>query len=339
MPRLFLNKLKNEKKSTILQNKFVTLPFVKKLIKTEHIRKMKFLNKNVKIALTVLVGLALLYWGVNYLKGINLLTPANSYYTQLDSTEGLLTAAPVTVNGFQVGQVREINYDYNNNKITVMLSMNKEMKIPEGSTVSLVSGLLGGASFQLNLGDGPALKTGSMIPTIKEPGMMDHVNDNIMPVVNSVLPKVDSIMSNVNGLTGDPALAAALSRLDGITRQLQASAQQLTVLMSNLNRSVPGVISNVNGITNNLTGATSNLSDLSVSLKELPIDDSMTKLNATLANLETLSRQLNDKNSTLGKVMNDRELYDNANHALASLDSLLTDIKAHPKRYINIKVF
>ena len=300
---------------------------------------MKFFNKNVKIALTVLVGLALLYWGINYLKGVNLLTPANSYYTEVDSSQGLLTAAPVTVNGFQVGQVREINYDYAKNKITVMLAMNKEMVVPEGSTVSMVSGLLGGVSLELNLGDGPAMKPGSLIPAIRESGVMDNVTDNIMPVVNQVLPKVDSIMANVNGLTGDPALSAALLRLDGITRQLQISAQQLTVLMNGLNRSVPGVINNVNGITSNLTGAAGNLTDLSGSLKELPIDETINKLNTTLANLESLSQQLNDKNSTLGKVMNDRELYDNANHAIASLDSLLTDIKANPKRYINVKVF
>ena len=300
---------------------------------------MKFFNKNVKIALTVLVGLALLYWGINYLKGINLLTPANHYYTEVESTEGLLSAAPITVNGFQVGQVRDIKYDYEKNKITVMLAMNEEMKVPEGSTVSQVSGLLGGASLVLNLGEGPAMKVGSLIPAIKERGMMDNVTENIMPVVNDVLPKVDSIMNNVNGLTGDPALAAALVRLDGITRQLQISAQQLTMLMNNLNRSVPGVMTNVNGITNNLTGATGNLTELSASLKEMPLDETMNKLNSTLANLETLSQQLNDKNSSLGKIMNDRELYDNANHAIASLDSLLTDIKAHPKRYINVKVF
>ena len=255
---------------------------------------MKFLNKNVKIALTVLVGLVLLYWGVNYLKGVNLFTPANRYYTEVESTEGLLVAAPITVNGFQVGQVREINYDYKKNKITVMLAMNKEMTVPEGSTISMVSGLMGGASLVLNLGD---------------------------------------------GLTGNPALAAALGRLDGITRQLQASAQQLNVLMSGLNRSVPGVMNHVNGITGNLTGATSNLNDLSVSLKQMPLDSTINTLNATLANLQALSEQLNDKNSSLGKIISDKELYDNANHAIASLDSLLTDIKAHPKRYINVKVF
>ena len=300
---------------------------------------MKFFNKNVKIALTVLVGLALLYWGINYLKGINLLTPGNRFYTELDSTEGLLVAAPVTVNGFQVGQVREINYDYSKNKISVMLAMNDEMKVPEGSTVMLVSGLLGSASLELHLGDGPMMKPGSMLPVVREPGIMDHVTDNIMPVVNQALPKVDSILTNVNMLTSDPAVIASLARLDAITRQLQASSQQLTIMLTNLNRSVPGVMNNVNGIATNLTGASGNLSDLSSSLKELPLDETMTKLNATLTNLEKLSEQLNDKNSSLGKLTTDRELYDNANHALASLDSLLIDIKAHPKRYINVKVF
>ena len=300
---------------------------------------MKFLTKNMKIALTVLLGLVLLYWGINYLKGINLLTPANYFYTEVESTDGLLEAAPITVNGFQVGQVREINYDYEKNKITVMMAMNKEMKVPEGSTINMVSGLMGGASLVLNLGKGPAMETGSYIPTTDIPGLMEHVTDNVVPMVTDMLPKVDSIVSNINGLTADPALVAALTRLDAISRQLQISAQQMTQLMNNLNRSVPGVMNNVNGITNNLTGAAGNLTDLSASLKQMPLDETMNKLNTTLANLQAFSEQLNDKNSSLGKIMNDRELYDNANHAIASLDSLLMDIKANPKRYINVKVF
>lgn len=300
---------------------------------------MKFFTKNVKIGLTVLVGLALLYWGINYLRGINLFTPANRYYTEIESTGGLLEAAPVTVNGFQVGQVREINYDYGKNKITVMLALDKEMKVPQGSTINLVSGLIGGTSLVLNLGGGAPMEQGSFIPTTDVPSIMDNVTENVLPMVTDMLPKVDSIMNNVNGLTGDPAVAAALHRLDAITRQVQVSAQQLTALMNGLNRSVPGVMTNVNGITNNLTGATGNLTELSESLKQIPLDETINKLNTTLANLQALSEQLNDKNSSLGKILNDRELYDNANHAIASLDSLLMDIKANPKRYINVKVF
>lgn len=300
---------------------------------------MKLITKNVKIGLTVLAGLALLYWGVNYLKGINLLTPANYFYTEVADADGLIEATPVSVNGYQVGQVREIKYDYAKNNITIMLMMDKELKVPEGSTLSIVNGLLGGASLVLNLGDGAPLATGSHIPITSVPGLMDKVSDNVLPMVGDMLPKVDSIMSNVNTLTGDPALAAALMRLDGITRQLQASAQQLTTLMSGLNRSVPGVMNNVDGITGNLTGAAGNIQQLSTTLNQLPLDSTVNALNTTLANLQALSEQLNDKNSSLGKIISDRQLYDNANHAIASLDSLLIDIKANPKRYINVKVF
>lgn len=301
---------------------------------------MKFLTKNVKIALTVLIGLVLLYWGVNYLKGVNLFTPANRFFIEVDSAEGLLDATPVTVNGFQVGQVREINYDYKKNKITVMLAMDKEMTVPQGSTISIASGLLGGKSLVLNLGDSNVpMESGSFIPLTDLTSLIDNVKENVVPMVTDMLPKVDSILVNVNGLTGDPAIAASIARLDGITRQLQTTAQQLNVLISGLNRSVPGVLNNVDGITSNLIGASGNLTDLSTSLKEMPLDETVTKLNATLTNLQALSEQLNDKNSSLGKIMNDRELYDNANHAIASLDSLLIDIKKNPKRYINVKVF
>ena len=191
----------------------------------------------------------------------------------------------------------------------------------------------------MNLGDGTAMKTGSMIPTTDVPGILDDMKDNVVPMVTGMLPKVDSIMNNVNVLTGDPALAAAIARLDGLTRQLQASAVPLTQLMNGLNRSMPGVMNNVNGITSNLSGTSSNLADFSASLNQMPLDETMNKLNATLTNLQSLTEQLQDKNSSLGKIMNDRELYDNANHAIASLDSLLIDIKANPKRYINVKVF
>jgi len=299
----------------------------------------KIFNKNVKIALTVLIALALLFWGIEYLKGINLFTPANYYMTSFERVDGLLEAAPVTVNGFQVGQVREIKYDYNNNNITVMLSMNKGLSIPQGSTVEMVSGLMGGASLVLNMGDSSEkIPVGGNIPTSTTPGLLDKVKTEVLPQVGDILPKVDSIIGNVNGLTGNPALNSSMTRLDVITLQLARSAQQLNTLMAQLNRAVPNVMTNVNGITTNLSGASTNLTDLSASLKQMPLDSTIASLNATLANLQAVSQQLGDPNSSLGKLMNDDELYNSANRAIASLDSLLTDIKAHPKRYINVKL-
>lgn len=299
-----------------------------------------FFNKNVKIALTIIVSLALLYWGIEFLKGVNLFKPANFYYAKFDKVDGLIDAAPITVNGFQVGQVREIKYDYETNKISVLMSMERDLKIPVGSSVSIQSGLIGSAAMVLSLGDNTAFyKVGDVIPSYVPQGLMDKVKTEVLPGVGGLVPKVDSIMTSVNGLVGDPALNAAISRLDGITAELSRSSQQLNVLLSTLNKSVPGVMSNVNGITTNLTSTTANLNDFSVTLRDMPLDSTMAQINATIANLNALSKQLNNPNSSLGMLLNDRQLYQNATEAVAALDSLLVDVKKNPKRYINVHVF
>lgn len=300
----------------------------------------KLFNKNAKIALTIIVSLCLLYWGIEFLKGVNLFKPANFYIAKFDRVDGLIEATPVTVNGFQVGQVREITYDYSSNKITVMMSMNSNLRIPVGSSVAIQSGLLGSPSMVLTLADGQAYyKVGDEIPGVVPQGLMGKVKDEMLPDVAGILPKVDSIMGSVNSLVGDPALAAAIARLDEITAELSRSSHQLNMLLTSLNRSVPGVMSNVNGITSNLTGTTSNLNDFSMNLKSLPLDSTMAQVNATIANLNALSQQLNNPNSSLGMLLNDKQLYTNATNAVATLDSLLADIKKNPKRYINVKVF
>ena len=301
------------------------------------------MKKNIIIALTVIASLCLLYWGIEYLKGVNLFKPANFYYAHFEKVDGLVEAAPVTVNGFQVGQVREITYDYNTNQIKVMMAMNTDLKIPVGSTVHIVSSLTGAASLALTLSENNVYcKVGDEINGVKLPGIMDKVTGDVLPQVTGILPAIDSIMDNINVLTGNPALYSSVSRLDGITAELSQSAKQLSLLMVSLNKAVPGVVNDVNGITGNLTGATGNLNELSASLKTLPLDSTVAEINSTIANMQRLTAELNnkinDKNSSLGMLLNDKSLYMSADRAVADLDSLLVDIKKNPKRYINVKL-
>ncbi|MBQ0115319.1 MAG: MCE family protein [Bacteroidales bacterium] len=300
----------------------------------------KIFNKNVLIAITVLISMCLLYWGIEYLKGINLFKPSNFYYVKFEKVDGLVQSAPVTINGFQVGQVREINYDYGTNQISVMLSMDKDLKIPIGTTAQIESSLTGTATMALQLSDSKAYyKVGDEIKSAPKQGIMDMVTGDVMPQINSILPRVDSIMGNVNALVANPALHTSISRLDAITIELAKSSQELTRLMNGLNRNIPGVMSNVSSITGNLNMASDNINELSGGLKTIPIDSTVNKLNATITNLQTLSNKLNDNNSSLGLLLNDKSLYNNANQAITSLDSLFVDIKKNPKRYINVKVF
>ena len=317
-----------------------------------------FFNKNIIIALVVILGLGLLYWGIEFLKGVNLFEPSNYYIAKFERINGLNVSAPVTVNGFQVGLVKKIDYDYKTNEISVEMSLDDELKIPIGSSVMLSNELLGTPSLILTLAQGKAYhKVGDVIPTTLSLGLMDKVGSELMPQVKEIMPKVNDILSNVNSLVGNPSLGNSVSQIDDIVAKINTSANDLNVLMRNLsslstslNGSVPGVVNGFSGIEHKVDGTMSNIQTLSSTLNtkvnELPTEQLQTTirdLNATLANLKQLTAELNtklnDRNSSLGLMLNDRQLYDNANGAIVSLDSLLNDIKAHPKRYITIKVF
>lgn len=304
-------------------------------------------KKNVLIGLTVVVSICILYWGIEYLKGINLLKPANFYYAKFEKVNGLTVASPVTVNGFKVGQVREITYDYDTNQISVELSFEKGLKIPDGSTITFSNELLGAVALQLNLGASKTyMEVGSVIPTQMQEGLMDKVGNDMMPALVSILPKVDSIVGSVNQILANPAIAASVTRCDAITRELAASSAQLTELMTSLNKAIPGMVHNANGVlanANALTGdlrtTTGNLNTITGNLKGLPLDTTLNRINATLANVQRLTAKLNNENSSLGMLLNDKKLYQNATSTVASLDSLLQDVKKHPKKYVTIKVF
>ncbi len=316
------------------------------------------MKKNIIIGAVVVLALGLLYWGIEFLKGVNLFEPKNYYIAKFEKINGLTVSSPVTVNGFQVGLVKELNYDYKTNEIEVKMSLDDELKIPIGSSVSLSSELLGGASLVLNLAKGEAChKVGDVIPSSVQSGLMDKVGNDIMPQVNEIMPKVNDILANVNTLTSNPALHNSVSNFDDITSKINASAQDLTVLMNNLsslsqnlNGSVPGVLNGISGIETKVDGTLTNVqtltSNLNSKVSDLPtqqLQTTINDLNATLANLKALTAELNakinDRNSSLGLLLNDRQLYDNANGVVMSLDSLLIDLKANPKKYVTIKVF
>lgn len=318
----------------------------------------KIFSKNVIIAIVMVLGLALLYWGIEFLKGINLFEPANFYVTKFEKVNGLNVSAPVQVNGYTVGLIKDMTYDYKTNEIVVKMSLDEDLKIPVGSSVTLSSDLLGTSSLTLNLSDNTAYyKVGSEIPSAINAGLMDKVGKDVMPQVSEILPHVNEILTNVNKLISNPALNNSVSQFDDIVGKINTSANDLNTLMANLsslsgnlNNNVPGVVNDFNVITKKVDGTMTNFQSLSSNLntkvKDLPTEQLQTTindLNATLANLKQLTGELNaklnDRNSSLGLLLNDRQLYDNANGAVMSLDSLLTDIKANPKRYITIKVF
>lgn len=295
-------------------------------------------RKEVMIGLLVIVALVILYFGINFLKGVNVFKAANYYYASYNNVEGLAVSAPVTLNGYKIGLVRAISYDYDRpGNVIVEMSVDKSLRLPKGSTASLGSDLLGTASISLKLGNPSEgmYAIGDTIPGKLNAGMMTALSENLLPAVNAIIPKVDTLLTSLNTLVADPALATSLKRLDGITAELNATLRSLNMATASLGP----VVNNVKNITSNVDTMTGDLSVVTGRLREAPIDSIADNIQATLDNLNELTAQLNNRDSSVGKLLNDPALYDNLNATVASLDSLFVDIKRNPKRYISIKVF
>lgn len=293
-------------------------------------------KKEITIGICVILALCFLFVGIEYLKGINVFKPANYYEVSYTDVNGLALSAPVTLNGYKVGQVNSIEYEYDNpGHIRVELSLDKALKMPTGSEAIIVTDMLGTATVNLKLAaNNEYHNVGDQLIGKTDKGLMSNVSDDIMPTVINIIPKVDSLITAINTLVADPALQTSIKRLDGITSNLEMT-------MTKLNKSVntlPVIMTNVEGTTGNLNKITGNLATVSDDVAQMPLDSTMMNLKVTTDNLRQLTEDLKNPNSSLGLLMNDPALYNNLNSTVSSLDSLFIDIKKNPKRYINIKL-
>lgn len=292
------------------------------------------LTKEIKIALVAIVGILVMYFGINFLKGMNLFSTNNAYYMTFDDIQGLGASTPIYADGYKVGTVDGLEYDYKENgPIKVKVDINKDLRIPQGSKAEIVKDLMGNLQVNLLLANNPRerVEPGGIIPGAVNGGMMDKAA-NLIPVVEKMLPKLDSILTSVNALLADPALAASLHNVETITNNLTVSTRELNTLMAGLNKQVPGMIGKANGVLDNTNRLTANLASLDV-------QGTLNKVNQTLESAHQFTEKLNSNQGSLGLLMNDTKLYDNLTSTMSHADSLVIDLKAHPKRYVHFSVF
>ncbi len=289
-------------------------------------------TKEAKIGLVTIVSLVLLYVGINYLKGINLFKPVNHYFVTFNNVKNLTISSPVYVEGFKVGLVREIIYDYSTtDNITVEISLDKEMKINKGSYVTLENSLLAGAELHIHLNKyiSEYVKSGSGLEGRLADDMMASIQNDILPGVADILPKIDSILVGLQAVVNHPALTESLSHIERTTGNLEASTRELNQL---LNKDVPVIVGNLKTMTDNFATVSENL-------KGLDLEFTLREINGTLANLKMTTERFNSNENTLGLLLNDRLLYDNLNKVTENASVLLMDLQKNPKRYVHFSVF
>lgn len=292
---------------------------------------MKYITKEVRIGIAGIAALCILVYGINYLKGIHLFKPTSYFYVKFENVNGLTKSSPVFADGYSVGIVRNLYYDYTHpGNVVAEIDVDPDLRIPKGSTAELAAEMLGGVRMNLLLANNPREKyeIGDTIPGNLNNGMLEQVS-NLMPQIEKMLPKLDSILTSLNTVLGDPAIPATLHNVQNLTASMANTSRQLEKVMNN---DIPQLTGKLNTIGDNFATISSNL-------KEIDYAAAMQRVDSTLANVKMITDKLTQKDNTIGLLLNDPALYNNLSSTAANAASLLEDLKSHPKRYVHFSLF
>ena len=305
------------------------------------------MSKEIKVGLLAIVAVAALVIGFNFLRGSNLFSSASTYYATYPNVEGLNVGAPVILNGIKVGQVKNLELQPDKgNVVRVALEMQEGVVLGDSTLASLGGTLLGSKTISLTLGrNGKIFKGGEELRTQSDTGiagLATALQARALPVLSSL----DSTLRHVNSIINKDAqtniqgtLLSARNSTEALQRLIESNQRNINQITSNLVQ----MSSALNKTTTKLDRIAVNFSQLSDSLKDAPVGPALRRLNATMAEAQStvasLNRALNDKNSSMGKLLNDSTLYNNLTATTASSNDLLVDFKANPKRYVHFSVF
>ncbi len=294
---------------------------------------MKY-TREIKVGALAVIAIFILYFGFNFLKGVNIFSPIHTYVGTYENINGLTAQAPVYVRGYKIGQVDKIYYDFTKDEaFTVVLSIDKNIVLPEHTELALIAdGLLGGTALQLNIPANdatPYYHSGDTLPTITVPGLFDVLEDGLLASLQGTIDHIDSLILNVQSQLEGDHLKATLAHVETITADLAVSSEKLKILMDN---QVPTFMADA-------TDAMGDIKTFSANLSEVDVQATIAQLDTTLARVNEFAAKLNSTEGTVGMLMNDKKLYLDLTSTVNSADSLLIDLKANPKRYVHFSLF
>lgn len=293
--------------------------------------------REIKVGILATSCIFLLFFGFNFLKGVNIFSPTNSFHGTYAHLHGLEEQAAVYIRGHKVGQVDAIHYDYTRDSaFTVDISIKKDIHLPQGTQMALIAdGILGGKAIELKFPE-PSVNTssdeaahafiskGAFLPTTYVPGiveslqgeLMAHVDEAIQDV-NRAVNNVDSLVTGLRGQVEGDHIKHSLANVDRISGDLTTVSAGLKTMMHD---QIPRIV-------NNADTAISNLNTIVADVKEAD-------LKATVARVDTA---VDNINAVVAEVKS--PMLQHIDRAIVSADSLLTDLKAHPKRYVHFSIF
>jgi len=297
--------------------------------------KKNYFTREVKVGIMAIVAIFVLYFGLNFLKGISIFTHVSYYYGSYENLGGLVPSTPVYVKGYKVGQVEKISYDFSKKEsFVIKISVSKDIKLPKGTKMELYDdGIMGGKAVQLvyaPIAPSQAMhEPGDTIESKVGLGLMAQLSGDLMPKIESISLQADSLIRSVRVLVENKDLTKSLSSIEHTTADLAVSSSQLKKMMNN---EVPRILSDVNGVT-------SDFKQISGNLKKIDYAATFASVNHTISNLSLITDKINNSEGTLGLLLNNKDLYINLSNTAASSDKLLIDLQKNPKRYVHFSLF
>ncbi|MBP5240347.1 MAG: MCE family protein [Bacteroidales bacterium] len=290
------------------------------------------ISREVKIGLTGIVALVVLFIIINFLQGSSLFTTQDTYYINFRNAKALAKSSPVYADGYNVGIVSNIHYDYDHpgSGVIVEIAVEHGMRVPAGTVAVLDEAMLGGCTLNLLMGNSPVERfaPGDTLPSEANNGLMSRAAE-LLPKLEQTMAKVDTLLTTLNTVAGDPNIRAILSNTNELTANLGQTSRSLNQL---LEKDVPAMTQTFNQAGQNVVALTD-------SLRQLDLAATLSKVNGVVSNVDQMTARLNSKDNNVGLLLNDTTLYGNLTRTTLDAARLLEDLKAHPKRYVHFSVF
>ena len=278
--------------------------------------------------------------GINYLKGTNIFNSNNTFYATYQNIGGLEVGSSVTLNGYEVGIVKTINLlTQKNNMLLIELSINEKISIPSNSISKIINkDLMGSKGVSLILGDAQvdAIEGDTLMSDI-ETSLKEEVNKQVLPLKNKAEELIGSIDSIVTVITS----VLSKDARESLTKSLESLDNTFTTMsktMIKVNRIVDQNDERISSIFKNLEDNNDEISNILKNLSDISDEVAKSNVKTLLANLDTMSKKINDSEGSLGLLINDKDLYLNLEKSSKELESLMRDMKLNPKRYFNISL-
>ena len=292
--------------------------------------KKKTFTRELWVGLLGILALLIIYLLINFFKGVNVLKEGKRFYVKFDNIGEIVNTSPIYLNGYKVGNVSNIIYDFNSTDgVFVEINVDKRLNIPQGSYAEVNNKMLGSSTISLLLGKGNKfVAPGDTISGYLNGGAMQEAG-NMLPQINAMLPKVDSILVSLNNILGNPSINRSVNNVELLTQELSKTTAMLNSLLKN---EIPEAAEKLIRIEDNMLAVSSQLSEVDYKRMLATLEESAT-------NLKQITEALSNGEGTAGMLLKDSTLYNNLNSTCAAATELLEDLKEHPKRYVHFSIF